>query len=70
MKYLKTILREAVECHQSDEYEYYADAQRTGEISLRTYFRACGAAEASRAEAAEWLRENYQRAGLSHLCPV
>lgn len=70
MKHLKTILREAQENHQSDEFEFYCDAQRTGEISLNTYFRACIAANATRSEAREWLRENYQRAGIKHLCPV
>lgn len=67
MKQLKTILREAQEYHQADEFEFYADAERTGEISRETYFRACAAGNASRAEASEWLQENYQRAGIGHL---
>lgn len=67
MKQLKTILREAQESHQDDEFEFYADAERTGEISRKTYFRACAAANASKSEAAEWLQENYQRAGVAHL---
>lgn len=70
MKQLKTILREAQENHQSDEFEFYCDAERTGEISLKTYFRACKEAGADKSEAKEYLRENYQRAGLKHLCPV
>lgn len=70
MKQLKTILREAEENHQSDEFEFFADSERTGDISLKIYLRACQSANASRSEAKEWLRENYQRAGLSHLCPV
>ena len=65
-----TILRLAQVHHQDNEFEFYASAERTGEITVRTYFRACEAADATHAEAAEWLRENYQRAGVSHLCPV
>ena len=67
MKQLKTILREAQENHQADEFEFYADAERTGEISRKTYFRACAAGDATHGDAAEWLRENYQRAGIAHL---
>lgn len=67
MKQLKTILREAQENHQADEFEFFCDAERTGEISRATYFRACRAADATEDEAREWLRENYQRAGVAHL---
>lgn len=66
-KRLATIIREAQETHEDDEFSFYADAERRGEISRETYFRACKAGDASRAEAAEWLRENYQRAGVEHL---
>lgn len=53
----------------NDECEYYADEERTGEISRRTYRRACGCAGMSKAEALASLRENYQRAGIGHLAP-
>jgi hypothetical protein len=66
MKLLKTILAEAQE--MSDEYEFYADAERTGEISRNTFFRACAAGDGlTRAEAEACLKENYQRAGVAHL---
>lgn len=65
MKNTKTIMREAESL--SDECEFYADAERTGEISRRVYFAACSKAGFSRAEATEALRENYQRAGIAHL---
>lgn len=69
MKTLKTILSEASE--NTDPYEFYADAERVGDISLRTFFRACAAGDGlSYDGAAEVLRENYQRAGLNHLSPV
>lgn len=67
MKTTKTILREVRELQIADEYEYYADAERTGEISRATYFRACALAGLTRTEAKECLRENYQRAGVAHL---
>lgn len=67
MKNTKTIMREAQEHHQADEFEFYADAERNGEISRKTYLRACIAAGAAPAEAGEWLRENYRRAGVEHL---
>ena len=67
MKQLKTILREAQEHHQDNEFGFYCDAERNGEISRTTYFRACKAADATKGEAAEWLHENYQRAGVAHL---
>lgn len=51
----------------SDEYEFYADAERRGEISRRVYFSACARAGLSRSEAKAALRENYQRAGIAHL---
>lgn len=70
MKYTKTIMREAKEHHQSDEFEFYADAERNGEISLKTYLKACALAGASKTEAKEWLKENYCRAGIKHLSPV
>lgn len=65
MKNTKTILREAKE--MSDEYEFLADSERTGEISRNTYYRACAEAGLSKREASDCLRENYQRAGLGHL---
>jgi hypothetical protein len=65
MKQLKTILSEGEE--MSDEYDFYADAERTGEISRVIYVRACLAAGLSKSKALESLRKNYQRAGLSHL---
>ena len=67
MKRLKTILREAQKNHQADEFEFYCDAERNGEISRATYFRACKTAGAEKSEATKWLHENYQRAGVSHL---
>lgn len=66
MKTLKTILKEA--SSMSDEYEYYADAERTGEISRAVYLRACAAGDGlTKEEALKCLRENYQRAGRGHL---
>lgn len=66
MKNTKTIIREAQEL--SDEYEYYADCERRGEISRATYFRACATGDGlTHAQAESWLRENYQRAGVGHL---
>jgi len=53
----------------SDPYEALADAERQGEISLRTYLRACAAGDGLDGAAAA-LRENYKRAGVEHLCPV
>lgn len=67
MKQLKTILKEAQENHQSNEFEFFANSERSGEISRRTYYRVCRVAHASRDEASSWLRENYQRAGVAHL---
>jgi hypothetical protein len=67
MKNLKTILKEVAKF--ADEYEALCDAERTGEISLRTYLRACAVMDADYANAMEWLRENYQRAGVGHLAP-
>lgn len=67
MKSTKTIMREAQEFHQADEFEFFADAERHREISRATYLRACKAGGASRAEALEWLKENYQRAGVVHM---
>lgn len=69
MKTLKTILREID--NTTDPYEDLADAQRSGEISLAIYIRACAAGDGlSREEALEALRENYRRASRAHLCPV
>lgn len=66
MKNLKTILKEAV--GMSDEYEFFADSERTGEISRAIYYRACATGDGMTAsEADKVLRENYQRAGLAHL---
>lgn len=67
MKNTKTIMREAQEHHQDDEFRFYANAERNKEISRATYLRACMKAGAEKAEALEWLRENYQRAGIGHL---
>lgn len=69
MKTLKTILREVPA--DGAEYEIYARMERAGEISLRTYIRACAAGDGLTADAAtEVLRESYQRAGMAHLCAV
>lgn len=69
MKNLNTILRETE--HASDPYELLARSEKQGEISLNTFFRACAAGDGlTRNEAREVLREYYQRAGVSHLCPV
>jgi hypothetical protein len=69
MKQLKTILRETEDA--SNPYEMIARAEKRGEISLTTYFAACAAGDGlTREEAAEVLREYYQRAGVAHLCPV
>ena len=67
MKQLKTILRESEP--RSDEHEFFADAERVGEISKAVYFRACASCGLTRQEARESLAENYQRAGLGHLFP-
>jgi hypothetical protein len=68
MKQLKTILGEASQAW--DPHEHLADAEMRGEISLRTYYRAAKAEDLSRSEARATLREAYQRAGRSHLCPA
>jgi hypothetical protein len=65
MKNTKTIMQEAESL--SDEYEFYADAERRGEISRRVYYSACSKSGLTRKEATEVLRENYQRAGIAHL---
>jgi len=71
MKQLKTIIREAKVNHQSDEFEFFADAQRSGEISFATYIRACAVGDGlTHDSACAALRENYQRAGVGHLCPL
>ena len=69
MKNLKTILNETK--NSSDPYKLLARAERAGEISLNTFFRACAAGDGlSRDQAKEVLREHYQRCGVAHLCPV
>lgn len=69
MKQLKTILA-AVE-DASDPYELIAQAEKQGEISVNTFFRACATGDGlTRVEAKEVLREYYQRAGVAHLCPI
>jgi len=67
MKNTQTILQEVQTLAIADEYEYYADAERSGEISRATYYRACEKAGLPHNKAVACLRENYQRAGLAHL---
>lgn len=67
MKQAKTVIREADDLSLSDEYEYYAEQCRDGEISRATYYRACKMTGLSRSEAKETLKHSYDLAGLGHL---